>query len=191
MLARPALPRYHLAVGDSQYQTSGLVLDASPLIYLAKLEALDVLSTVTREALVTPAVLEEVTRPQVAYRHPDAAEIEASVTRGALKLLTLTVQEQENASGIAERIPGLDPGEAEVLAVSIARSLPAVIFERRARRVAGALGAGLIDVIELIVRGTTGRALRKERIVRFARMVDMRLDDAVELLARVGATSLG
>jgi len=90
-----------------------------------------------------------------------------------------------------KRIPGLDPGEAEVLAVSIARSLPAVIFERRARRVAGALGAGLIDVIELIVRGTTGRALREERIVRFARMVDMRLDDAVELLARVRSTSLG
>ncbi len=38
---------------------------------------------------------------------------------------------------------------------------------------------------ELIVAGTRDPILREDRIVRFARLVNMRMDDVVELLARI------
>lgn len=172
-------------MGDERYLTSEVILDARPLIYLAKLEALDALNTAVGVALITPTVLEEVTRPQLAYRHPDAVEIEAAVARGIIALSTLTAGERERASDLAQQVPGFHPGGAEVLAVAIARSIPAVIAERRARRVARSLGATLIDVTELIVAGTPDPVIREDRVVRFAKMVNMRLDDAVELLARI------
>lgn len=65
--------------------------------------------------------------------------------------------------------------------------MPAVIFERRARRVARMLGADLVDVTELIVAGTRDRAVMEDRIVRFARMVNMRFDHVAELLSRIGS----
>jgi len=174
-------------MGDNRYLTSSLVLDVSPLIYLAKLEALDVLPVATHTAAVTPMVLEEVTRPQLAYRHPDAVEIEQAVASGLIETMELSGDEESEASSMLERIPGLHHGEAEVLSVAISRSMPAVIFERRARRVARMLGAELVDVTELIVAGTADGALMEDRIVRFARMVNMRFDHVTELLSQIGS----
>jgi predicted nucleic acid-binding protein len=174
-------------MGDSRYLASKATLDASPLIYLAKLEALDVLTIAVHRAYATPAVVEEVTRPQLAYRHPDAIEVEAAVGRGDITLLTLTEIERRRAASIAERVPGLHRGEAEVLAIALERATPAVIFERRARRVAASLGAELVDVTELLVAGTPDPGLREERIVRFAGLVDLRLDQTMDLLARFGS----
>ncbi len=111
------------------------------------------LAAMVERSFVTPAVLEEVTRPQVAYRHPDAVEIEAAIQRGEFERLVLTEAEVKQAGAIAERVPGLHAGEAEVLAAAIGRSLSAVIFERRAQRVARSLGADLVDVVELLVGG--------------------------------------
>jgi predicted nucleic acid-binding protein len=172
---------------NSRYLTSSIVLDASPLICLTKLEALDVLSVATRAAAVTPMVFEEATRPQLAYRHPDAVEIEQAVASGRIETLELSGDEESEASSMLERIPGLHHGEAEVLSVAVSRSMPAVIFERRARRVARMLGAELVDVTELIVAGTVDGALMEDRIVRFARMVNMRFDHVTELLSRIGS----
>jgi predicted nucleic acid-binding protein len=177
-------------MGDSRYLTSEAVLDASPLIYLAKLEALDVLTIAVGSASTTPAVLEEVTRPQMTYRHPDAIEIEAAVDRGTLSRLTLHDDERDRARRIGERVPGLHAGETEVLAVALERRIPAVIFERPARRIAASLGADLIDVTELLVAGTRDRADREKRVLRFAGMVNMRLDQTIELFARIGSNRI-
>jgi len=166
------------------------VLDASPLVCLAKLEALDVLSVPTHEAVVTPMVLEEVTRPQLAYLHPDAVEIEQAVASGLIEVLELSSDEESEATTVLERNPGLHYRGAEVLSVAISRSMPAAIFERRARRVARMLGADLVDVTELIVAGTPDRALMHDRIVRFARMVNMRFDHVAQLLSRIGSRRL-
>ncbi len=176
---------YHLAMGDSRYLTSDLLLDASPLIYLAKLHALDVLAVTATTVHVTPAVLEEMTRPQVAYRHPDAVEIERVVAKGQMAVVMPTASEQEAAMDLERRIPGLGSGKTEVLSIAISRSFTAVIFERRARRVAASLGVKLIDIVELLVAGTPDPTMREERIVRFASLVNMRLEDVVALLARL------
>jgi predicted nucleic acid-binding protein len=172
-------------MGDGRYLISKVVLDASPLIYLAKLAAIDVLAAATEEALVTPTVLEEVARPQLAYRHPDAIEIEQAITGGLIRVEALTDAEKARAADFAARVPGLHFGEAEVLALAVSRSVAAVIFERQARRVARSLGAELVDLVELLVAGTPKDELREDRIVRFARLVNMRFDDVAQLLARL------
>ena len=174
-------------MGDSRYLTSRLVLDAGPLIYLAKLAALDVLSVATREAAVTPVVSEEVTRPQLAYRHPDAVEIEQAVSRGLIHVWEVDDDEQALAEDFTERVPGLHHGEAEVLSLAVSRSVAAVIFERRARRVGRTLGAELVDVVELLVAGTPDLELREDRVIRFARLVNMRFDHVAQLLACLGS----
>ena len=177
-------------LGDEQYPIPSLVVDAAPLICLAKLEALDVLTVAAESAVVTPAVLAEVTRPQMAYRHPDAVEIEGAVDRGDLEVVEIRADESAHAREIERDVPGLHRGETEVLAVAIARSMPAVIFERRARRVAGSLGAQLVDMTELIVAGSPGLPLTEDRLIRFARLVNMRFDAVAELLERIGSRRL-
>ena len=174
-------------MGDSQYFTPKLVLDASPLVHIAKLSALDVLVVAADEAAVTPTVLEEVTRPQLAYQHPDAVEIEQAVSRGLIGVWELDDDEQALAADFTERVPGLHHGEAEVLSLAVSRSVAAVIFERQARRVARTLGAELVDVVELLVAGTPERELREDRVIRFARLVNMRFDHVAQLLARLGS----
>jgi len=174
-------------MGDSRYFTPKLVLDASPLIYIAKLSALDVLAVATDEAAVTPTVLEEVTRPQLAYQHPDAVKIEQAVSRGLTGVWELDDDERALAADFTERVPGLHHGEAEVLSLAVSRSVAAVIFERQARRVARTLGAELVDVVELLVAGTPEPELREDRVIRFARLVNMRFDHVAQLLARLGS----
>lgn len=175
---------------DERYLTTDLILDASPLIYLARLEALDVLEVSTGHGYATPAVVEEITRPQVAYRHPDSISLERAIVRGVLRVIEPTAEEQRVARDLATRVNGLHAAEAGVLAVAISRAMPAVIFERRARRVAASLGATVVDVTELLVAGTPDGTLLEDRVMRFARLVDLRLGDAIDLLERVRARGI-
>jgi predicted nucleic acid-binding protein len=163
-----------------------IAFDASPLIYLAKLDAMDVLENLGIVGAVTPAVAKETTRPAVAYRHRDGLVIEAALEDGRLALLELTPSETGIGSDLSGRIAGMHRGECEVLAVAIERSMSAVIFERRARAVARALGIHLVDVVELLVQGTPDPELLDWRIHRFAELVEMRLKDLELLLKMTG-----
>ena len=167
---------------DDRDRLRPLVFDAAPLIYLAKIEALDVITTGGFTAHAPASVLAEATRPAIAMRHPDAIVIEDEVQRGTILSLGLDAAEVARARDIERRVPGLHAGECEVLAVALARGMPAVIFERRARRVARAMGVSPVDMIELLFAGTADQGLLAERIRRFARLVEMRLQDLEQLL---------
>jgi predicted nucleic acid-binding protein len=169
-------------VVDKRYRAGTVVFDASPLIYLAKLDAFDVLETLKIVGAVTPTVSQETTRPAVAYRHRDGLVIEATLEHGTLIPLQLTASESNEGRDLEKRIAGLHGGECEVLAVAIERSMPAVIFERRARAVARALGIELVDITELLIDGTADADLLDQRIRRFGELVDMRLKDMERLL---------
>lgn len=168
---------------DDDDFTRGIVLDAAPLIYLAKLEALDVLEALP-VAIATPSVIEEATRPSMAYRHPDAVLIEQAVSRGDIGQVSLDAGELAEAGAIEQQVAGLHAGECEVLAVARARNLAAVIFERPGRRVARASGIRLVDTVELLFAGTADQTLLERRIRGFARLSEMRLADVEALLAR-------
>jgi predicted nucleic acid-binding protein len=171
-------------VVDDRYR-KGLVIDASPLIYLAKIEAMEVFDRLGLKGIMTPAVVEETTRPALLFRHPDAAVIEAALRAGTIQATDLEASELSAAEALAARIPALHLGECEVLAVAQERRLQAVLFERRARNVARTIGVQLTDVIELLFRGTPDERELETRIRHLARLTKMRLADYDQLLERL------
>lgn len=176
---------YRLPVVGNSSLSRPLIADTSPLIYLAKIGALDVLWT-GRPAVMTTGVREEALLPPAAYRFPEVVEIEAAMDRGLIEVTQLTTSESEFAQGIQTRVPALGRGEREVIAVSIGRSLDAVMFDRRARRVASALGAPIVDMFEVIFRGTSDVELLEDRIRALASLVDLRVGALEELLEQIG-----
>jgi predicted nucleic acid-binding protein len=172
-------------VVDKGSRKQQIVLDASPLIYLAKLEALEVFEVGNFEPLVPPHVIDEVATPALIYRHPDAMAIEEAARRGLLSPISLAVAEEHNAHRLSKQLPGMHVGECQVLAVAIERSIPAVIFERRGRSVARALGVELVDVIELVFGGTRDFIRLETRIKQLAALVNMRLADFEALRAKI------
>jgi predicted nucleic acid-binding protein len=177
-------------VVDRSDTTQKVVVDASPLIYLAKLRALVVFQKIGLEPLVPEAVIEETTKPSLIYRHPDAAVIESALDRGELSPVSLTPGEQESVDELAQEVPGMHRGECQVLVVARSRAVPAVLFERRGRSIAKAFGIALIDVVELLFDGTSDNELLEERFRPFAELVDMRLADYEALRERIARRRL-
>jgi predicted nucleic acid-binding protein len=169
---------------DDWYRTH-LVIDASPLIYLAKIDAMEVFEQLTLTALVTPAVAEETTRPALLYRHEDAAVMEQALRDGRIEAVELGPVELARADDLSARIPALHRGEREVLAVAAERHMPAVLFERRARHVAKMLGVQLMDIAELLFAGTPDDDQLEARIRHLARLTNMRVADYDAFLDRV------
>lgn len=161
-----------------------MLVDASPLIYLAKLDALDVFSAAGQAPLVTPEVQRETSRPGLAYRFPDAVLI-ADALRGGLLALTVSDDERRVAERLGVDAGGLDRGESEVLAVAVNRRLPVLLYERRAARLARSLGLDTWSPIRLLVAGTPDREQLRDRLIRFARLVEMRFEDVDELIRSI------
>src|SRR5687768_12364491 len=106
-----------------------MLVDASPLIYLAKLEAMDVFEQSGHTPLITPRVERETARPGLAYEYPDAMVIADALRSGTLSRTSLSEAEQRVAERLVAEAGGLDPGEAEVLAAAGQRQLPVLLFE--------------------------------------------------------------
>lgn len=159
-----------------------VLVDAGPLIYLAKLDALDVFEHAGHTALVTPEVERETARPGLAYVYPDALMIAEALARGVLSHTALSESERVAADELMGEAGGLDMGEAEVLAVAAGRTLPVLLFERRATRLARALGIDTWSPLRLLAAGTPDRRLLRERVLAFARLVDMRFEDVEQLI---------
>ena len=67
--AEPTHPECQIAAHTCCY-TALVMVDASPLIYLAKLDALDVFARAGHVPYVTPEVERETARAGLAYRYP-------------------------------------------------------------------------------------------------------------------------
>lgn len=159
-----------------------VLVDAGPLIYLAKLDALDTFANAGRTPLVTAEIERETARPGLAYDHPDVVVIAEALRRGVLQRVDLTDGEGELADRIQSAARGIDSGEAQVLAAAQIRRIPALLFERRAIRLARSLGIETWSPVRLLFEGTPDSAVLRERIVRLAQLVDMRFDDLERLL---------
>jgi hypothetical protein len=161
------------------------VLDAGPLIHLAKLDALDVLDA-DEPALVPPAVLSEVVRPELAYRYPETALLDGAVRSGLLTPAELETGERELVADLAMRVAGLHAGELEVLAIASSRSIAACLHERAAIRLAAAMDIPVVHVMELLFDGTPDTGMLVRRITDFAKMTRLDIDQTTELLRRAG-----
>ena len=159
-----------------------LVLDASPLIYLAKLDAFDAVTIAGFAAVVPPSVYAEAARPELAFRHPEIATVERVRADGNLLVVELEAPEKELATDLAGRYGGLHAGELDVLALGQARHWTVCFHERQAARLARSLGLETIHVIEILFAGTPDLDVLERRIRRFARLTNLTMNDLDELM---------
>ena len=159
-----------------------VVLDAGPLIYLAKLDALDVLPAAGHVGALTPSVWSEVAQPALAFRFPEIASIQRARDVRWLEVYPLAPAEIAFADDLAGRLSGLHRGELDCLAVASARGWPVCLHERQASRMARTLGMQPVHLVELLFRGMDDRG-RLEACVRgFARLTNLAVADLDDLL---------
>lgn len=159
-----------------------LVLDASPLIYLAKLDAFDAVAITGHTAVVPPSVYAEAARPELAFRHPEIASVERVRRDGQLLVVPLEARERELATDLAGRYGGLHAGELDVLALGQVRGWTVCFHERQAARLAVALGVATVHLVEVLFAGTPDLDLLERRIRHFARLTNLTMDDLDLLL---------
>jgi predicted nucleic acid-binding protein len=159
-----------------------IVLDASPLIYLAKLDAFDAIAIAGHTAVVPPSVYAEAARPELAFRHPEIAIIERIRADGQLQVVLLDSRETELAIDLAARYGGLHAGELEVLALGQVRGWTVCFHERQAARLARALGVTTMHLVEILFAGTPDLDLLERRIRQFARLTNLTMNDHDVLL---------
>lgn len=168
-----------LSNGSSQT----LVVDTSPLIYLAKIDALD-LFTADAPAHITESVRSEAILPQAAYRFPEIVAIDDALRKGTIRVVTLRTDEAEAVVDIARRVPGLGSGERESIAFAQLRGRSVVLFDRGADRIAQAMGVHGVGITDLLFARTDDDDLLESRIRRFAHLVDMRTAALEQLMER-------
>ena len=158
------------------------VLDASPLIYLAKLDAFDAVGIAGHTAIVPPSVYAEAARPELAFRHPEIAIVERIRVDGQLVVIPLDARERELATELAGGYGGLHAGELDVLALAQVRGWTACFHERQAARLARALGVATVHLVEVLFAGTPDLDLLDRSIRHFARLTNLTMNDLDVLL---------
>jgi len=126
-----------------------LVLNSSPLIYLAKVGLLDLLGSLSEAKVIPRSVFDEVVVKGKEKGASDALVVETVVDRGVIEVRT--VQDMESLQDLLE-VPGLHKADAEVL--SLARELKgtAVVDDEKARSVADASGIRNRGAGHLLIR---------------------------------------
>lgn len=161
-----------------------LVVDTGPLIYISRIDALDLFNS-DEPAHISDAVHREAVLPQAAYRFPEIAAIETAIRAGRIKVSALRPDEREVVLDLGRRMPGLGLGERGTIAVASSRGWSAVLFDRQAGRIAQSLGVRVVGIVELLFWRTADEALLESRIRRFAALVEMRIEARDQLLERV------
>lgn len=128
--------------------TKRFLVDASTLIALSACGHLDLLPRILGNAYATQAVLDE-----VLVDRPGAAVIQKALGAGWLRRL--------NSAAAATPIPGLGPGEAEIIAM--ARSSDVVILgDRAARMEALSRGLRVTGLLGILVHGVQIRKITRQ-----------------------------
>lgn len=109
------------------------VFDATPLIYLAKVDRLDLLDMLPKSCLVPEPVYEEVVTRGLEENHPDARRVERAVDDGVLDRVSVPDAGTFRRLGDNDRLAEAD---AAVLAVADHEDGIAVMDEQYGRDVA-------------------------------------------------------
>jgi uncharacterized protein len=118
------------------------VVDTSPLIFLAKLDRLDLLRKGADEILAPPAVIEEI------RTHPDYA----SQLIGDAVSAWLTVRQVEDRGTLEVLLGDLGPGEAEAIVLSRQVGADRVVMDDLdGRRFARRLGVTAVGTLGLLL----------------------------------------
>ena len=122
---------------------AAVVADTSPLIGLARIELLPVLSQLFTTVYAPAAVVAEATRDA---DRPGAAAIQQALRDGAL-----IARDVEPTSELNALTAVLDEGEAEALLLAQQLGFPVLIDERKGRGVAKAMGLTVIGTGAVLI----------------------------------------
>lgn len=111
------------------------VFDATPLIYLAKADRLDVIETLDEPRVVPEAVYREVVTTGVEHGYDDARRIERAVEDGLVDVVAVDTDDSPVAARLA-RHPGLSDADVAALACAEPRDAVAVMDEAAGRSAA-------------------------------------------------------
>jgi predicted nucleic acid-binding protein len=145
------------------------VVNASPIIALAKADRLHLLNDLCRELLVPEAVVAEV------LAGPSSDPTRQALQRG----WGLAVAPESIAPGLLEW--GLGVGETAVLAVALERKpATAVLDDAAARTCAKALGIEVVGTLGVVLRAKRKALIPSAAdVLKALRMAGFRLDDEV------------
>ena len=152
------------------------VVNASPVIALAKADRLHLLPDSCKEMLVPEAVIAEI------LAGPRADPARQALERG----FGLAVTPQSIEPGLLEW--GLGAGETAVLAVAMERKpATAVLDDAAARTCARALGVGVIGTLGVVLRAKRRAVIPSAKeVLKSLRLAGLHLDDAVVRAALEG-----
>lgn len=161
-----------------------VVSDASPLIYLTKMDKLAFLAQVMGPVAIPPAVYREAVEAGQRHGRPDAARIAAAIREKTVVRLDLTTQETQLTSGLGTD-PRLGRGECEVIACAAHRRLRALLHDKKARRVASAHGVRTIQATDVLFLALLRRHISLTEFKRLLRDLTVLTGmDAATLLER-------
>ena len=140
-----------------------IVSNATPLIYLAKIERLDLLRKIYREVFIPKEVEVEVVKKGKEMKKRDAFLVEKAIQEGWLKVLDAKIV----------RIP-IELESGEMAAISLAKNLKIneILMDERSGRAAA-------ELVDLLPRGTIFVLLKA------LENKDITLDDFLEILAEL------
>lgn len=160
-----------------------LVLDATPLIYLATVDRLELLANLNEDCVVPQSVYDEVVTAGIDAGHPDARRVERAVESEAL-----SVRETE-ATQLAERLrrnPNMSEADVAVIALAAAEEGIAVMDEQYGRATADTEGVetrGTASVLIAVVR--TGHLSGDEAVNILDDMIDAGWYCSTDLYTRI------
>ncbi|SNR46671.1 DUF3368 domain-containing protein [Halorubrum vacuolatum] len=121
------------------------VFDATPLIYLAKVDRLGLIADLDGRNLIPEAVYDEVVTVGMQGGYEDARRIDRAVEDGIFEVVSVERDDSRVAAGLA-RHPGLSEADVDVLVCADAREAVAILDE------AAGCSAAVVEGIE--TRGT-------------------------------------
>lgn len=137
------------------------VLDATPLIYLAKAERLAVVETLEGARTVPRPVYRETVTEGIEAGYADARRIERAVEDGILEVVEVDLDESAFASRLA-RHSGLSDADIAVLACADARDAVAVMDEAAGRSAANVEGVETRGTAYVVLSAVKDGALSAE-----------------------------
>ena len=149
-----------------------IVSDATVLITLININALEVLSLFTERIILPPEVYEEVT-----YRPSAKSVIDQEIERGFMR-----VKKYENHTIFNELNYILDAGESAAMTLAIEKKLPLIIDEKKGRSIARRQGIEIVGLVGILRFLYMENRLEREKVLEIVDRLnrsDFRVSEAL------------
>ena len=162
---------------------TGIPLDASALIYLAKSGGLPAASACFGVLLIPPAVWNEVIVAGMQRGSTEVASILTAVDSGLVRAISLDAPLRRRALKLAAQF-GLGAGESEVLALGATHEV-VLLDEHRATRASKALGITAIETVLIPALCVQARVLDASAAIDLLRSIARHTVVRAEMVRRV------